>query len=100
MAIRCALLSVLCVTIAGLCVGQELPPNASFEERAEGGRLPARWQARSITLEAHRLVQDARSGEWAAQIEFAEGEGNQVSVTTTPTRSRSRRASEWPSPHG
>ena len=73
------LLLVVAVAVAGPCVGQELLPNAGFEEAIEGGRFPARWQARTITLGAHRLVPDARAGERAAQIEFTEGEGNQVS---------------------
>lgn len=62
-----------------------LVPNGGFEEvdaatlnRPEGV-LPAAWTARGVTLAAHRLVEDARTGRYAAGISFTQGEGNAVS---------------------
>ncbi len=59
--------------------------NPGFEEadpqhaaRAEGP-LPADWLARSVTSAAHRLSEDARTGDYAAQIAFTEGAGADVS---------------------
>ena len=70
---------------AGVCVAQALVPNGGFEDvdaatlnRPEGV-LPAAWTARGVTLAAHRLVQDARTGGYAAGITFTQGEGNAVS---------------------
>ncbi len=83
----------LCVLLtASVCVAQvatpgavALLPNGGFEEvdaatvdRADGV-LPAAWTARGVTLPAHRLVEDARTGRYAAGISFTQGEGNAVS---------------------
>lgn len=83
----------LCVLLtASVCVAQDaapdaaaLVPNAGFEDvdaatlnRPEGV-LPADWTARGVTIAAHRLVQEARTGGYAAGITFTEGEGNVVS---------------------
>ncbi len=73
--------------IAALLVGvvpcfgeQELSLlNPGFEEVDEAtlgrdsGPLPTQWRARSVTIDAHRLTDSARSGTHAARIDFGEG---------------------------
>jgi len=81
-----ALLMTATITILPAFAQQDLTLlNPSFEQidpdsadRAEGP-LPADWRARGQTNPAHRLTDDARSGDFAAQIRFTEGSGNAVS---------------------
>ena len=77
-------LAVLLAPAVLLCLAhpgpaQDLPANPGFEQTVGQTPLPAEWIARGITLPAHRLVPEARTGEWAAQIQFTEGTGNAVS---------------------
>ncbi len=89
----CSVLSVILLSFSAICLGQQGQPavtlleltNPGFEQvqdasrGREQGLLPAAWTARSTTFAAHRLSQDARSGQQAAQITFAAGEGTKIS---------------------
>ncbi|HJN17109.1 MAG TPA: heparinase II/III family protein, partial [Armatimonadota bacterium] len=79
MRITCVPVWLVAIAIGHGAIAQDLPANPGFEEVVDGGALPTRWQPRGVTRDAHELAQDARTGEWAAQIKFTEGEGNQVS---------------------
>jgi len=68
---------LLCLAHPG--PAQDLPANPGFEQTVGQPPLPAEWIARSVTLPAHRLVPEARTGEWGAQIRFTEGTGSAVS---------------------
>ncbi len=77
MALRTLSCAILALSTAAAFAQQDLPiPNPGFETVDEGtldreaGPLPARWQPRSLTGNAHRLSDDARSGSAAALIEF------------------------------
>ncbi len=89
----CQVLSVILLSSSAICLGQDVQPAATALELAnpgfeqvrddsqdrEQGLLPAAWMGRSITFPAHRLTEDARSGQRAAQITFTEGEGTSIS---------------------
>jgi len=89
----CHVLSVILLSFSAICLAQQAQPAATASELAnpgfeqvrddsrdrKDGLLPAAWSARSTTFPAHRLTEDARSGQRAAQITFTEGEGTNIS---------------------
>ncbi len=86
MRLTIALFAVLAITTLPAFAQRELALlNPGFEQidadsaDREEGPLPADWRARGQTNPAHRLTEDARSGDFAAQIRFTEGTGNETS---------------------
>ena len=71
---RIGAFAAICVLLIprGLCFGQALL-NPGFEQVSPGADVPAEWAARSVTRHTHKTVTEARSGERAAQIQFADG---------------------------
>lgn len=81
-----AAFAALSITGPPACAQQDLTLlNPGFEQvdpasaDRTDGPLPADWRARSQTDPAHRLSEEARTGNYAAQIRFTEGTGTDIS---------------------